>query len=284
MRLSSSLFRRLFRVFLVLTIIFGLCFVGFVAYVDRQIERRDFSNSYSDCHKVWTARGIYGGAIEQNSIESIGKAFEQGAMGVEVDVFYDVAFNDFVVSHDYPYNNKQGQLLKLSALFNRYPQRHYYWLDLKKQSRLSTEQIEDAVQRLQEISVGQGLAQRIYVESESPGKLSQFKRGGFNTLFDTRSRPASSWLAPIMMSVYKIAFYLGDYTVMGMEYGDIDDPIYGPSTRHRLGSIPVFLYHLPVNDALIDSMLEIDSVKAFIVGNNQSVNYHYKNSCINKAS
>jgi hypothetical protein len=66
---------------------------------------------------------------------------------------------------------------------------------------------------------------------------------------------------------------------MGMEYGELDDPVFGPKNRERLGSLPVFLYHVPVNEELLRELLPIPAVRAMIVGNNQSVNFHALSAC-----
>ena len=52
-----------------------------VFYVDHQLSRKDYSDSYNDCRKVWSARGLYGNGVEQNSIPSMKAAFSAGAMG-----------------------------------------------------------------------------------------------------------------------------------------------------------------------------------------------------------
>ena len=38
------------------------------------------------------------------------------AKGVEIDMFYDSELNNYVVSHDYPYNLKNGSVLTLFEL------------------------------------------------------------------------------------------------------------------------------------------------------------------------
>ncbi|RUM44909.1 MAG: hypothetical protein DSY80_03875, partial [Desulfocapsa sp.] len=234
---------------------------------------------YNDCHKVWSSRGIYGGEVAQNSLQSFVTAFARGAQGVEVDVFYDLEQNDYIVSHDFPYRKKDGKVLLLSTLFEQTGDGHYFWLDFKDLRKLSSKQANAAVQRLQNIAEHFDIKARIYVEGEHPSKLSLFRDAGFNTLFDTHPEAFGSILAPLVVNAFKMAFYFGNYTVMGMEYGPLDSPVYSEKTRHRLANVPVFLYHVPVNSALLDKLLPMDTVRAFLVGNGQSVNYHYKNNC-----
>jgi len=248
-------------------------------YVDFKLARKDLSDVYNDCHKVWTARGIYGQGVDENSIQSIGHAFAEGALGVEVDVFYDVALDDYIVSHNIPYELKNGRILPLRELFDALGDGHYFWLDFKKLRKLTRPQAQKAVQRLQQISQRNQLHQRIYVEGETPINLALFRKAGFHTIFDTHPEPSGSMLAAVMITLYKLFFYFGEHSVMGMEYGDLERPVYGHETRQRLGRLPVFLYHVPVDEVLVDELLKIEMVRAFIVGNNQSVNFYHKNAC-----
>jgi hypothetical protein len=267
------------KVVFYLIVILVITYFAVAYYVDVQLAKKYFPDAYNDCRKVWTARGIYGEGVDENSIQSIGHAFSEGAMGVEVDIFYDVEMRDYIVSHNFPYQLKNGKILPLSELFDAVGDGHYFWLDFKKLRRLTNQQANEAVQRLKEISAKNGLSERIYVEGENPTNLAHFRKAGFHTIFDTHPEPDNSFFEPFMITVYKMFYYFGDHTVMGMEYGDIDNPVFGPNTRRRLGDIPVFLYHVPVDEALLDELLSIKSVRAFIVGNNQSVNFHYKNAC-----
>ena len=267
---------------LVLEIIFYLLIVLIVSiftlsfYVNYRLSIRSHSEAYDDSRKVWTARGIYGEGVEENSIESIRHAFDEGAMGVEVDVFYDVEMNDFIVSHNRPYLLVKGKLLTLKELFDALGEGHYFWLDFKKLRFLTHLQALQAVHRLKIISAKNGVHQRVYVEGETPINLALFRKAGFHTIFDTHPTADNNFLTPFVIAVYKIFYYFGDHTVMGMEYGSVDKPVYGKNTQKRLGRLPVFLYHVPVDENLLDDLVEIQAVRALIVGNNQSVNFHYK--------
>ena len=251
-----------------------------VFYVVYQLSRMDFPSSYNDCMKVWSARGLYGNGVEQNSIPSIKAAFYEGAMGAEVDIFYDTEMQDYVVSHSRPYSKKDGKLLMLGELLDATGKDHYLWLDFKKLRHLTDAEVEQAINRLFEISQKNDLHQRLYVEGEAPVNISRYRQAGFHTIYDTHPEPESnSFISRIMINAYKIVFYFGNHSVMGMEYGELGDPIYGPQNRELLKHVPVFLYHIPTDESLVDELLELETVRAFIVGNNESVNFHYKNSC-----
>lgn len=261
----------------------ALLVIGFwltLKFVDARLRQQSFAEAYDDCRKVWSARGLYGEGVDENSIRSIRHAFEEGAMGVEVDVFFDAELEDYIVSHnENPYQLKDGRILPLAELFEAVGEGHYFWLDFKKLRRLDRDQLQKAIARLNEITRVHGLKPRVYVEGENPTNLVHFRRAGFKTIFDTHPAPDDSVLSGFMIAVYKMFFYFGRHTVMGMEYGAIDRPVYGPRTRHRLGALPVFLYHVPVNEELVRELLALPAVRAFIVGSNQSVNLHHLTAC-----
>ena len=267
------------RIFYGVILLLFISFTAVNSYVNQQLAKRTLDSVYNGCNKIWSSRGIYGDGVEQNSLKSFAAAFAEGAQGVEVDVFYDVSLDTFIVSHDFPYRKKEGEVLLLSTLFATSGNAHYFWLDFKKLRKLSYRQAVAATQRLQVIAAQNNIKERIYVEGENPGKLSLFRDAGFNTLFDTHPEAFGSILAPLVVNAFKMAFYFGNYTVMGMEYGPLDNAVYSEKTHQRLANIPVFLYHVPTDNAVIDKLLAMDSVRAFIVGNGQSVNYHYKNNC-----
>ncbi len=274
--------RFLFKSLLLLALLLTVAYFAVGFYVENRLQDKDYSDAYNDCRKIWSARGLYGDGVAQNSIESISAAFDAGAQGVEVDIRYDKKQGDYIVSHDYPYNLKNGRLLTLKELFDtlgaRYPGR-YYWLDFKGIRHLG-EHRAAAIQRLLDISSGNGVRDYIYVEGEAPQALAPFRDAGFHTIFDTHPAPERmGFLSAFMIGFYKMVYYFGDFTVMGMEYGELGDPVYGPKTRERLGSLPVFLYHVPVDDALVDELLPLPAARAMIIGNNQSVDFHHRDAC-----
>ena len=55
---------------------------------------------------VWAARGLYKTHSEQNSIVSMQRAFVADALGVEIDLYYDVKMDRFIISHDKPVKDK----------------------------------------------------------------------------------------------------------------------------------------------------------------------------------
>lgn len=277
-RFSPLVKKLLIRVVLIPLAVIAVVLTALSYYVDRQLDKRDHA-AYDLCRKVWSARGIYGESVAQNSIESVAAAFDSGALGVEVDVYFDREMNDFVVSHDEPYQLKNGRLLMLEELLAAYPEPRYYWLDFKKLRRLNKRQAKGAVARLTAITQPYGLGEFIYVEGENPTNLALFKRAGFHTILDTHPLSDDFLLTPAIIAGYKMIYYYGDHTVMGMPYGVLGDPIYGPRTRKSLGSVPVFLYHVPGDDQLVDELILLDSVRVTLVGRDECINFHHKHHC-----
>ena len=69
-------------------------FILLIAWVDHNLAGRTYAGVYDDPHKVWATRGLVtdgsdGSPVRvRNSIESISYAFNRGAKGTEVDVFW----------------------------------------------------------------------------------------------------------------------------------------------------------------------------------------------------
>jgi len=254
-----------------------------MAYVNEQLKERDYTGVYNDCHKIWAARGLVveGPNITpdgtQNSIESIRLAFTKGAVGTEVDHYYDVSRKKFIVSHDRPYNLKKGELLTLEELFFATGEDGYFWLDFKKLRHLNEHEIKAAVQRLDAIALGD-LRQRIYVEGEDPVNLSFFYRAGFNTIMDTHPLSDKNPFAPMVINLYKALFYFGDFTVMAMNYGEVNNPIYGSNTQKLMSNIPVFIYHVADKPALLAGLLRLASVRVVLM-QNHSLNRYGVDAC-----
>ncbi len=247
-----------------------------LAYVDQRLAARTFEDVVNDPYKVWGARGLVPSSSDivrdgqQNSIESIRLAFERGAKGCEVDGYFDVDLGHFIVSHDRPYNLKNGKLLHLSELMAAIGDRGYIWLDFKKLGHLDKAALAAAVSEICEIADTHSSRDRIYVEGEDPINLGAFRDAGFPTIFDTQPLHDSSFVTPALMNLYKAAYYFAGFTVMAMDYGEIDEPTYGPRTRRALGQIPVFIYHVDDDAETLQALADTPAVRSILV-NDQSL-------------
>jgi hypothetical protein len=246
-------------------------FILLTSWVDHNLAGRTYTGVYDDPHKVWATRGLVtdgsdGSPIRvRNSIESISYAFNRGAKGTEVDVFYDPEMGVFVVSHSRRYEKPNGVLLTLDSLFDAVGGDGYFWLDWKKLRHLNGDQLKAALIRLQQITERADLRGRVYVEGETPLGLLAIKQVGFQTIYDCRPTFDSNIMGPVVTNLFKAIYYFGGFTVMGLNSGTGAEPIYGPNTRCGLRNIPVFLYHLPDDVAFIEELVSSKDVRVIII-------------------
>jgi hypothetical protein len=262
---------RWFPLFLVTVGLMMACFMGMISWVDYNLAQRTYAGVYDEPHKVWATRGLVtngsmGSPVRvRNSIESISYAFDQGAKGTEVDVFYDSDIGTFIVSHSRHYEKPNGILLTLDKLFEAVGDDGYFWLDWKKLRHLDGDQLRAALARLNQLMGRGDLRDRVYVEGEAPLSLLVVKQAGFQTIYDCRPILDSNILAPVVVDVFKAVYYFGGFTVMGMNSGTREDLVYGSKTRRALRNIPVFLYHLPDDVVFLDEFLSFRNVRVIII-------------------
>lgn len=254
-----------------------------IALLDNALENRDFSNVYSDCRKVWATRGLVNADASDhtagNSIETVSLAFARGVRGTEVDVFYDPELEQYVVSHNFPYDLKDGELLSLDKLLAEVGGKHYYWLDFKHMRHLTDEQTAAAVARLEEIARRNALGKTdIYVEGAAPFHLGHFRDAGFATIFDIHPLADDHLMTPVIVNLYKAIFHFGDFSVIAMKYGEADAPVYGPRTRELLGDIPTFVYHVPDDAGLLRELSALPPVRV-LLDHDHSADHYAIDSC-----
>ncbi|NOR51562.1 MAG: hypothetical protein GQ470_02985, partial [Gammaproteobacteria bacterium] len=144
---------------------------------------------------------------------------------------------------------------------------------------LGPEQTQAAIARLKLISASGNLRERIYIEGADPINLPLYRQAGFNTIFDIHPPKDNLPITSLVMNIYKVAFYFGGHTVIGMTHGSVDEPIYGPDTQKSLGNIPTFLYHVPDNSGLLERLVVNDSVRVMLVGRDLSIDRFNNGLC-----
>jgi len=260
-------------------------------YVDYHMKQRiNQKKSYHECHKIWSARGIYANKEEQNSIKSFSKAMKVGYKGLEVDFYYDTFLDKFIVSHDKPTKDKQGELhynlknsklLTLQELFESLGENGYFWLDYKNLDRLNKEDTLKAIQRLEEITKIYHIKERIYLEGCNPFSLSLYENAGFKTLLSFHPLPEDSPFTSISSNFFKMIYYFSNTTALAMQYGKVDNPKYNKITERNLKGIPQFIFHVPTDKELIQNLIQKKDIKVLLIGKDQSVNFSYFDSCTN---
>ena len=260
-----------------------------IFYTQSKLEDKDFTKTYSSCHKIWSARGLYDGKnINQNSLESLDKAFNLGAFGAEIDLHYDVKMKRFIISHDHPtkdsngnliYTKKDGKLLTLEDIFKKFSKKYYFWLDYKNLGKLNAKETSEAIYRLSVITKNNNLKSRVYIEGTHPFKLAEYTKSGFNTIFDIQPLSDSSFTTTFVINLYKAFYARGDFTVMAMHYGKENDSTYGDKVIELLGDIPIFLYHIPDKKKILDRLLDNPQVRVMLVGRDINLNRFNMTHC-----
>jgi glycerophosphoryl diester phosphodiesterase len=264
-----------------IVIVLVAAYILMLWYTAEKLKEKDFTQAYHDCHKVWSARGLYGNGIEQNSLKSLKRAFDEGALGAEIDLHYDTEMKKFIISHDHPHKDKngklvyalkEGKLLTLEKVFQTFPSKNYFWLDYKNLGKLNDKETADAIARLKEITEKNALRERVYIEGTHPLKLAEYTQAGFKTIFDIQPLPEKYFTTTLVINAYKFAYAKGDFTVMGMHYGHLDAPVYAEKTQELLGDIPVFLYHVPDDAALLKKLVKNPQVRVLLIGRDINLN------------
>jgi len=281
--------KKIIKVLVSIVIILTIIYNATLLYVNNHInERLSHIDVINDCHKIWSSRGIYNSKKEQNSIESFQRAINSGYIGFEVDFYYDTTLDRFVISHDRPkkgkdgklhYSLKDGKLFTLEELFTKLGKGHYFWLDYKNLDRLDSKDSKKAIQRLETISKINDIKPRLYLEGCNPFKLSYYEKKGFKTLLSFHPLPKSSPFTSLSSNFFKIVYYFGNSTAIAMQYGSKKNPKYNDITQQNLKGIPQFLFHVPIDEKLINKLTDMQDVRALLVGRDKSVDVASLNKC-----
>jgi hypothetical protein len=109
----------------------ALLLTGGALCVDFAFSRLDPAPFYDGSSRVWIHRVEDRGA---DPLAACRRAFDMGAAGVELDVRYDAALGEFVVSHDRPSRpgpSGAGRPLLLDEVFREVGGRGRFWVDIK---------------------------------------------------------------------------------------------------------------------------------------------------------
>jgi len=269
------------KILLSLLVISIILWNGIIYYVDQHIAEKYDETVYNSIHKIWIARGLYNFRAEENSITSFQRAFDAGAVGVEVDFYYDTKSDTFIVSHDKftnkktsepKYEKKDGKILTLEELFLTTGKDHYFYLDYKNLDRITYDETQGAIKRLKKITKFDDLKKRVYIEGSHPFKLAMYTDAGFKTLFGIHPLPEKNPFSSIVVNAYKMVYYFKNITAIALNYGEIDDPIYGPKTEKLLKNIPIFVFHTPIDEDFLRLLIEKKDVKMILPGSGISIN------------
>ena len=272
----------LFLAFII--VILNIAFI----FSDNKIKKIKFDSIYNSCNKTWSSRGVYLNSLEQNSLSSVSKAFKNGFEGVEIDFYYDIKMDKFIVSHNKPKKNKNGELqytlkngkfLTLEELFTIDVKARFFWLDYKNLDRINSEDTNKAIKRLEKISKKYSLKERLYIEGSNPFILQKYTNAGFKTILAFKPLPKNNILSSLSVNVTKLIFSIFNISALAMPYGKLDNPVYHESMNKKLDGIPVFLFHTPDNKELINHLSKQQDVRVILVGRDKSINRSYLRNC-----
>lgn len=273
-RLIKLLLKRIIKLLsVILVIIVSLSTIAIVI-VDYKFNRLNHDIFYSGCFKVWAHRGFFKEGLQQNSIESFLRAFELGAAGTELDIFYDLNTNEYVVSHDYPYHLINGQILKLEDVFKKVGKCGYFWLDFKNLAILSKQDTQKAVFTLHNLLKKYNLTDKIIVESTNPINLKIVSKLNIYT---------SYWIMPEIYSYdnffyfqfdifrYKLFYLYGNFSALSMDYN-----LFNKKLEGIFANIPIHLFTINDSKKLMNYFVK-KNVK--IILSDEKKNYS-ENNCI----
>lgn len=197
---------------------------------------------YTGPGKVWAHRGYCAEGLAENSLEAFARAFELGAPGTELDVFYDVGRDRFVVAHDEPASFGDARLLTLEAVFARFGPGRFYWLDFKNLRDLPPDGARAAAAALKTLVSRHALRDAVIVESTHAGRLALVAEAGLFTSYWVQLNPEEP--APKFryhISRVRLAMYRGRFSALSMEHTQFSGRV-----ERALHGLPVHLF--TIND------------------------------------
>lgn len=233
----------------------ALAALAALAYLGLEVAYRVVPHPlfYDDCRKVWGHRGHPEPlAIPENTIPSFENAFALGAPGVEMDVHYDPARQEFFVAR---YQNGEdpppGRRLTLDQVFTAVGDRGYFWLDFQTLRLLDAATARQAARDLRALLDRFGLRQRVIVESDRPENLRYLAREGLHTSYwifniDEEAFPRTPWGLWWATVRIKVNYLRGGFSAISL-----DRRFYTPDLAWLLkGGARIHLFTVNDPDAL----------------------------------
>lgn len=201
------------------------------------------------CQQIWAHRGLTTKA-EENSLEAFQAAINQGARGIELDVFFNSEKDQFIVSHD-PVTDSSSiestsedttnsKRLVLETVFQSFGNQTYYWLDFKNLYQLSIKERQQALDKLEALSINHVHKSQIIVESIGVHTLQSFTQANFITSYwVTLTSDFDSLTYAIHAFKIKIKYLLGQFSAIST---DIDN--FSTQFQMHFPTIPTLLFTL----------------------------------------
>jgi len=216
------------------------------------------------CLEGWAHRGYVNPeqGFPENSLASYQQAIALGAAGIEMDTYYDVELNDFIISHSKTYQlQADGTPLRLHDALTALPKVHI-WLDAKNLYKLMPWQASKATARLKDMIGIAGRKDDVLIESRSPFYLRDLANAGFQTtlMISPETQHNALWLGA-EITMHQLLFSVGQFNGISMNYSD-----YRGSVVDAFGQAPTYL--ATINDEKqLPIMIGQSQIKVFLTDN-----------------
>ncbi len=220
---------------------------------------------YTDCRKVWGHRGHPEPGIPENTLASFRNAFDLGAPGVEMDVFYLRETGRFLVGRKRA--EAGGHPLDLEQVFAQLGHRGRFWIDLKTVRNMTPQEARETAARLKALAERYHVEKRIIVESEHPENLRYFAQAGLHTSYwifnvDREDLPQTTWEWVQALTEIQQNYVRGGFSAISMDYH-----YYRPIVARFLWGARIHLF--TVNDeALLRHYVARDEVRIILTDGN----------------
>jgi len=239
-----------------------LIVLSLVLYVNISFSRLRVTPFYDDCVKVWSHAG-HSREYEINSLPGYRQALDLGAGGVELDVHYDLGTDRFIVSHDFPYQKRDGRLLELEEVMDELAGRGYFWLDFKNLKRMKINEAEKAARRLSDLIQRYKLNNRVIVESKNALNLAVFSRAGIPSSYWVNvNRNKEGLETKLRVFSFKAMFLYGRFSAVSMDHRN-----YTPYLQEAFKNLPVHLFTINSEEEILEHMYR-ENVKVILSDEN----------------
>ena len=248
-----------------LPILFALVFL----FINYKFFSHSVANSfYNGNHKVWAHRGYYK-KFPENSIESFSEAFNRGARGVELDIFFDEGLQDFIVSHHIPYKLHENKLLTLEKVFSSVGNRGYFWVDFKRLD--SVHNIDIVVDKMEKLLRKFDLFEKVIIESPEGFLLRKFSQKGMHTSYWIQL-PSIRVLLWIKDFGYRAMIAFSNFSAVSMDYRD-----YANYIKRNYSHLPIHLFTVNNKEEVVDL---INNCEVKVVLSDEDYYYLKQESCL----
>lgn len=182
--------------------------------------------------EYWSHRGRNNAGLPENSIAAFEHVLQYRLKGIEVDVFWDDASKQILVTHDTPQASQQYPLLK--DIVASFKDSTSYWIDFKNLTNENVKAVEEAVSQL---ASTYSLNGKLYLESAHGTVLRKISSPNIRTLYWVQygrsfpKRPFKLLYIKSLIVFSKFYGYTSSYSLMDEDF------------RKQFGGLPLYIFH-----------------------------------------